>query len=65
MSSSSDLSHYCHKFERLKVNKHKKRGVAPHKPILLLSVIELIAQNKIAANRIYLGSLGYNMLLYL
>jgi len=55
MSSSSDLSYYCHKLERLNVNKHKKRGIAPHKPILLLSVIELISQKKIEANRIYLN----------
>lgn len=40
----------------MNVNKHKKRGIAPHKPILLLSIIELIEQNKITANRIYLNA---------
>jgi len=54
--SSEDLSYYCKKFATLNVNKHNKRGTAPHKPILLLSVIELIEQGQITENRIYLNA---------
>lgn len=48
-----DLNFYIRKFAKLKVN--KRNGIsAPHKPILLLSVLELIEQNKIQNNQIYL-----------
>ena len=51
---SKDLAYYCKKFTNLRVNRHKDRGFAPHKPILLLSVLELITQGKIRDNKIYL-----------
>jgi len=46
-----DLKYYCQKFSRLKVD--KSRGIAPHKPIMLLSVIEQFEQRKITVNQIY------------
>lgn len=49
-----DLNYYARKFTKLNVNRNK--GInAPHKPILLLAVIELIEQNKIQTNQIYLS----------
>lgn len=47
------LSYYAKKFQRLRVD--RAHGVAPHKPILLLSVIELFEKNKISENRIYIS----------
>jgi putative restriction endonuclease len=48
-----DLGFYLRKFAKLNTN--RKHGVnAPHKPILLLSVIELIEQQKIRNNQISL-----------
>ncbi len=45
---------YCaQKFERLRVD--RAHGVAPHKPILLLSVIEQIRKEGITKNQIYLS----------
>ncbi|MGB5596464.1 MAG: HNH endonuclease, partial [Crocosphaera sp.] len=49
-----NLSYYCRLFSKIKVNKSKKRGEAPYKPILLLSVIDLISQDKIQNNDIYI-----------
>lgn len=46
------LSYYSRLFTRLRVD--RAHGVAPHKPILVLSVIELIVQEKIKQNQIYL-----------
>ncbi|MEB3123818.1 MAG: hypothetical protein VKL41_21660, partial [Snowella sp.] len=48
---NKDLKYYCQKFSRLKVD--KSRGIAPHKPIMLLSVIEQFEQRKITVNQIY------------
>ncbi len=48
------LSHYAKKFQRLRVD--RAHGVAPHKPILLLSVIDLCKQGAISKNEIYLSS---------
>ena len=49
-----DLNYYVRRFAKLNVN--KKNGIsAPHKPILLLAVIELIEQKKIQNNQIYLS----------
>ncbi|WP_190797033.1 hypothetical protein [Leptolyngbya sp. FACHB-541] len=49
-----DLNYYARKFAKLNVNRNN--GVnAPHKPILLLAVIELIEQRKIQTNQIYLS----------
>lgn len=50
---NKSLEYYAKKFEKLRVD--RVRGVAPHKPILLLAVIELISQGKIRYNRIYLS----------
>lgn len=46
-----DLRYYIKKFSNLRVD--RARGVAPHKPILLLAIIELIAQSSIRKNQIY------------
>ncbi|MEB3884062.1 HNH endonuclease [Lyngbya sp. CCY1209] len=48
-----DLSYYSNKFSRLRVD--RARGVAPNKPVLLLSVIELIRRGQIRRNRIELS----------
>ncbi|MDB9495145.1 hypothetical protein PN441_03745 [Spirulina major CS-329] len=46
-----DLAFYCKKFAKLRVD--RARGIAPHKPILLLAVAELIERGEITQNRIY------------
>ena len=48
------LSYYAKKFQRLRVD--RAHGIAPHKPILLLSVIEQIRRETITENKIYLSS---------
>jgi len=48
------LVYYSHKFQKLRVD--RAHGVAPHKPILLLSVIEQFQQKLILRNEIYLSS---------
>lgn len=48
------LVYYAKKFERLRVD--RAHGIAPHKPILLLSVIDLIKKGIISENEIYLSS---------
>lgn len=50
-----DLQYYAKKFAKLNVNKHRDRGPAPHKPVLLISVIELIEQGKIRRNQVPLS----------
>lgn len=50
---SSDIIHYAKKFSKLRVD--RSRGVAPHKPILLLSVIEQLEQGKVQRNQFYLS----------
>ncbi|HEY9878898.1 MAG TPA: HNH endonuclease, partial [Leptolyngbyaceae cyanobacterium] len=50
-----DLQYYARKFAKLNVNRHRDRGNAPHKPILLISIIELIEQNKIRRNQVPLS----------
>ncbi len=67
------LSYYAKKFQRLRVD--RAHGVAPHKPILLLAVIELFERGAMAENHIeltpqlnqtflkywsYLGSASHN-----
>ncbi|MGF1576575.1 MAG: HNH endonuclease [Cyanophyceae cyanobacterium] len=47
------LSFYAKKFSKLRVD--RSRGVAPHKPILLLSIIALIEQGIITTNQIDLS----------
>lgn len=46
------LIYYSNKFQRLRVD--RSHGMAPHKPILLLSVIQLIDSNNLQENKIYL-----------
>jgi putative restriction endonuclease len=48
-----DLAYYCNCFAKLNVSKTKERGAANHKPILILSVLELITQQSIVENRIF------------
>lgn len=48
------LIYYSKKFERLRVD--RAHGIAPHKPILLLAVIEQIKREIITENRIFLSS---------
>ena len=48
------LSYYCRKFAKLNVS--RSSGVAPNKPILLLSIIELISQGQIRQNQITLSA---------
>lgn len=48
------LVYYSKKFERLRVD--RAHGIAPHKPILLLSVIEQIRREILTENKIYLSS---------
>lgn len=47
------LSYYAKRFQRLRVD--RAHGVAPHKPLLLLSVIEQIKREVISRNEIYLN----------
>ena len=48
------LSYYTKKFQRLRVD--RAHGIAPHKPILLLSVIEQFRREIIIENKIHLSS---------
>ena len=47
------LNYYSIKFSRLRVD--RSHGVAPHKPILVLSIIHLIQSGEITQNRIKLS----------
>ena len=47
-----DLDYYCKCFANLNVSSNKKRGEAQYKPILILSVLELITQGDIVNNHI-------------
>lgn len=51
-----DLAYYCNCFAKLNVSKTKERGTANHKPILILSVVELITQQSIVENRIFVSN---------
>ncbi|MEO1401248.1 MAG: hypothetical protein AAFV72_08315 [Cyanobacteria bacterium J06635_1] len=46
------LAYYSKKFQKIRVD--RAHGLAPHKPILLLSVIEHIQKNIISENKIFL-----------
>ncbi len=50
---SNTLQKYLQKFKKLRVD--KAHGEAPHKPLLLLAVIELIEQGQIQENKIFLS----------
>lgn len=52
--STTILQQYIQKIERLRID--KAHGPAPHKPILLLAVIELIERGQISENKIFLTS---------
>ena len=54
-NEQKNLGYYCKLFSKIKVNKTKQRGEAPYKPILLLSIIDLIAQDTIQENNIYIS----------
>lgn len=47
-----NLVYYCQRFSELNVISSRKRGDAHYKPILLLSVIDLIARGLITNNEI-------------
>ncbi len=47
------LNYYINKFQELGIS--RSRGLAPHKPILLLAIIELIEQGEIRHNQISLS----------
>lgn len=49
-----DLNYYIQKFANLNVS--RSSGFAPNKPILLLSIIELISQGKIQHNQVTLSA---------
>ena len=52
MKSNNNLEIYIKKFSKLRVDKSK--GVAPHKPILLLSIINFFERGSTKENRIFL-----------
>jgi putative restriction endonuclease len=54
-SVNKNLAYYRQRFEKLNVNTTRQRGKAKHQPILLLSIIDLIAQGVIRENRIYVS----------
>ncbi|MFQ3607969.1 MAG: HNH endonuclease [Chloroherpetonaceae bacterium] len=47
------LQHYIQKFQKLRVDR-AHAGFAPHKPILLLSVIECVAHGYIQTNKVFI-----------
>ena len=51
---TKNLAYYYQKFSKLRVD--RSCGVAPHKPILLLSVIDLIKRRVLPQNQIFLSS---------
>lgn len=51
-SENKDLAYYCKVFSELNVSSSRQRGDAHYKPILLLSVIDLITQGVINDNQI-------------
>lgn len=51
-NQNRDLNYYLDIFSSLNVSRTKKKGQAYYKPILLLSVIDLITQEKIQDNQI-------------
>ena len=53
IKQSNDIQYYIHCFKTLR--RDRKKGGAPHKPILLLSVIQLIESGYIDSHKIYLS----------
>jgi putative restriction endonuclease len=54
-SNQRSLAEYCQSFSNLNVYKTDKKGYALNQPILLLSVIDLISQNVIKDEKIYIS----------
>ncbi len=54
--NQKNLAYYCNCFAKLNVSKTKERGTANHKPILILSVLELITQQSIVKNQIFVSN---------
>ncbi|MDB9313590.1 HNH endonuclease [Spirulina sp. CS-785/01] len=50
--TNPNLAEYCEKFANLNISNSSKKGKAPYKPVLLLSVIDLINQGVIKENQI-------------
>jgi putative restriction endonuclease len=48
------LKHYLHRFENLSRNRHAVHGAAPHKPILLLAILQEIDARRITGNLVTL-----------
>lgn len=53
IKQAHDIQYYAHCFKKLR--RDRKNGGAPHKPIMLLSVIQLIESGHITSNKIYLS----------
>jgi len=53
IKQTHDIQYYIHCFKTL--HRDRKKGGAPHKPILLLSIIQLIESGHITSNKIYLS----------
>lgn len=51
-SEHKNLAYYCQRFSELNVSSSRQRGKANYKPILLLTVIDLISQGLIQDNQI-------------
>ncbi|WP_017315877.1 HNH endonuclease [Mastigocladopsis repens] len=51
-----NIFYYCQRFSALNVSSSQKRGNAHYKPLLLLSVIDLIARNIITNNEIMVSN---------
>lgn len=49
------LAFYLHQFSHLKVAYKKHLGIAPHKPVLLLAIIQEIEQKSITSNRVFIS----------
>src|SRR5690554_44863 len=52
MESTEELSKYLFQLKKLRRDRNKKRGDAPHKPVLLLAIIEGIENGDIISNQI-------------
>ncbi len=58
-NASTQLLFYSDKFQHLQVNKQQGQ-TAPHKAILLISILELVAEGLIRSSKIYLTSILEN-----
>ena len=55
VQNENQLSKYLTQLKKLRRSRNKKIGPAPHKPILLLAIIEGIERGDIISNRIYIS----------